>query len=693
MSTMESMGILQAEEPVVAAPASAQAPQEHLTHLAGYIRRKFELAQTARMPVEREMIEDLRNMRSMYSPAKLAAIYEAQQMRNPPFIGITEAKCDSSYAWLIDYLLPPGKFPAKLEPTPVPELPAEIKAEIEDRIHTELLQRLEQVILSGTPITADQVRATYQEMTKQAKKEIDKEILEQARESAERLFNEIKDQFAEGGWEDAFREALHDLVAGTAIMRGPVLRSMPKRIRQLDLTTRKFKTIYAHDIIPTWDRLVPLRFYPAPEATRKSVPWHVYVNATSRKDLADLLDDDSFDQLAVRAALDEYGNGHREATSVESDKTALENRTVTDNEGLIDRIEYGGSIPGKLLGEWGIDGLDPQREYEAQVWMIGSHVLKAVLNPDPVGLNYIFSAGFTEQPDSFWGAGIPRKMRHVQNICNTAARAIMKNMGVASGPIMEYNVDRMWQWTGVNFAIKPWMAIPSTTSMLQEGKAVNFYQANMVTARLIEVFQWGEDVADRVTGFPRVLYSGESRTPTATANTQLVNNAAKGAMAVVSNVDRGLVIPMVQAAVAYTLQYESDDVDYVGDVRVVAMGSNSMVAAAEKATRIKELLSESSVNPVDAQVFTVEVRTELWREAINALGLDSSILGDEDEIEERTRKFELQQMLAQAPGRLPAGAGMSPGAPSPAPAQLDGAGNEVAGREAQMYETPAGVTP
>lgn len=635
-----------------AAPATTEI---NLPGLAGFVRSRFNKARNARAKVEQIMLEDMLQRRSKYTDAKLAAIREVMGKNiDPPFMGITESKCEAVYSWLVDALFPPGHAPFSVEPTPIPDLPDFVDAQIQEGVMSALRSELIQLFNSGVPISREDANRLHAEMLQEAKGKVEKEVVKRARSSAKQMFNKINDMFVEADWEGEVKLALKDMVdGGTAIMRGPIMLETPVRRSSVDPATRRYKTTYDIDTIAGVERLVPLRFYPSPDATRRSVPWYVYSNAMTRKDLASCLDDDSYNQDAVKAALDAYGDkGHREITAVELEKATLENRVgpPTDSE-LIDRLEYGGSVPGRLLAEYGIQGLTPEQEYDALLWCVGDYLIKAVINPDPVGLNYIFSAGFSEQPDSFWGISVPRKMRHSQNMANVAARQIMMNMGLASGPMMELNMDRMWP--GENFMVRPFMALKSTNAMMQEGKAVNFYQPEMVTRQLVEVFNFCLRLSDHETGIPRILYAGETDTPTASAASMMMSQASKGGQSVIRNIDSGLIIPCVQAFFNYVLQYESDDTEYFGDMRIMARGSNTMIAKEQKVLRLKEVLRDAN-NPTDLQVITVPIRAKLWKETVDALGISPGIFGDEDEIHERMEEMQEKMVQPQIAAGSPA---------------------------------------
>ncbi|HET6494393.1 MAG TPA: hypothetical protein VFH61_03390, partial [Thermoleophilia bacterium] len=595
--------------------AGAPEPMKDVTPFGAFVRGQYDKARQERMPVEKIMLEDLRQRRSKYPDAKLAAIQDIMgKSVEPPFIGITESLCEAIYGWMVDGILPPGQPPFMVDPTPMPELPEFVQAELEQRVEAKLLAWGQAMLQSGQVVDPMALQQQYNEMRELASKQLDQLIMKEARESAKKMFRRIHDLFAEANWDMALRRSMKDLIdCGTGIMRGPVLKEVAVRRSQLSQTTRRYETTYAHDTIPSVERLVPLRFYPSPDATRESMPWYVYVNSMTRKDLATCLSDDSYDTKAVAAALRDYGtSGHREVSAVETEKAALENRLgANTNTELIDRLEYWGSVSGRLLTDFGIEGLIPEQEYGAMVWVVGAHVIKVLINPDPVGLNYVFSAGFCEQPDSFWGISVPRKMRHSQNIANVAARQIVMNMALASGPMMEVNIDRIWP--GENFAMRPFLTMRSTNAMMQEGKAVNFYQPQMVTRQLVEVFNFCMQLADHETGIPRLLYAGETGVETAAATSMLMSQAAKGGQNVIRNIDTGLIIPCVQAFFNFIMQYDEGSTEYFGDMKIIPRGSNSMVAKEQKVLRLKEILRDAN-NPSDLQVITIPIRAKLWKE-------------------------------------------------------------------------------
>ena len=86
---------------------------------------------------------------------------------------------------------------------------------------------------------------------------------------------------------------------------------------------------------------------------------------------------------------------------------------------------------------------DEAQEYDANVWVVGDYIIKAVLNYDPLGEKPYCKTSFIKTPGSFWGKGIPEVIEDLQNICNASARALVNNMGISSGPQVEVNLERI----------------------------------------------------------------------------------------------------------------------------------------------------------------------------------------------------------------------------------------------------------
>ena len=708
-----------AEDAALVAATPPPTPPIDLQSLAGYLNILWEKAKRGRVKPERQMLRNLRARNGEYEPEKLAAIKAILGADyDPIFMKITETKCRAAESWIKDVLFQPGQEPWDIRPTPMPELPPFMAQMIQTGAEQAAIQQVTMAVAMGAiPPDIATLQQVANELAPQVQEAVRREIQKAAQKAAEKMRQKILDQFAEGGWNDSLERTLFDLCTyGTAILKGPSLKRQPVAVREMDPMMGSYKTRFETRIIPTWSRVNPLTFYPSPDATADSLPWYFEKLSLSRKNLSDLLDVPGYNPAAIREVLQTYMSGGLvEWTNVDQTKAQLENRdsiSLYETE-LIDCLEFGGTAPGKMLLEWGMDPVnvpDPEREYDIIAWLIGRWVIKAMLNPNQLGQKPIFSCGFSERPDSFWHKGVPELIEHIQNLANACARAIFMNIGIASGPQVELNTDRVAD--GENEAIYPWKVWRTTSLGMMESPAVKFYQPNIVTEKLLEVYKFCMEAADDDSGVPRYVHTGETRGggagETASGLSMLMGQAAKGIKGVIKNMDRGLITKSVEAQYYYNLIFEDGDAEIIGDLKVVAKGSSALINKEQQTIRRTELL-ERTLNPLDSQILGLRGRAELLRKNLEGLDIDpEKVVADEEELErmaEAQRVAEENAQVAEAEGEDeeagetqsgPAGKTSpkgSKGNPPGKPRQLDKAGSPVAGRDHQLFESRAGAKP
>ncbi len=89
--------------------------------LVGYIRTRFQQAETSRLYDEKRWLKAYRNYRGLYGPEMSFRSNENSKV----FVKITKTKVLASFGQIIEVLFGSGKFPIGVEPTPVPEEMAE----------------------------------------------------------------------------------------------------------------------------------------------------------------------------------------------------------------------------------------------------------------------------------------------------------------------------------------------------------------------------------------------------------------------------------------------------------------------------------------------------------------------------------------------------------------------------------------
>ena len=674
---LKSVKQLQEEERRAAVTANSEPV---IQQLAAYIRGKWIYARMAKeYTIEQRMLKSVRARRGEYDPDKSAQLRE--QNSAMIFMMLTSNKCRAASSWLRDVLLTGADDkPWSLKPNPIPELEPDILQDLMAKAQ----QKLEEMLAQGINPTDVEVR----QMLLDFKDEAMRQLTDIAKETASRMERKMHSQLLEGEWTTAFAQFIDDLVTfPSAILKGPVVRNKPmlkwvenKQSQQWDLDVQNTLAL-------EWERVDPFMLYPAPDASVINDGYLIERHKLSRSDLVEMINVDGYSDGAIRQVLDEYGKGGlRDWIYIDLTKANAEGKsTVAAGQNpseLIDALQFWGSVQGKLLRDWGMseeEVPDPLAEYPIEAWLIGRWIIKAVVNPDPLGRKPYYKASYEEVPGAFWGNSVADLCRDTQDICNAAARALVNNMGLASGPQVVYNIDRLPPGENVT-QIFPWKIWQVTSDPINGNQApVSFYQPNSQANELLTVYEKFATLADEYTGIPRYMTGGSptgGAGRTASGMSMLMTNAGKSIKQVIANIDEHVVKPCIDRLYYYNMRY-SDDMDLKGDIHIQARGAASLLEKEAAQQRRNEFLTVALNSPIAQQVIGMEGIAELLRQSAKTLDLNvdeiipSEYVIKQKEAAAQQQQAQMQQMqqmeMAQKSGQSQAGG--TPPAP-PGGAQL-----------------------
>ena len=584
--------------------------------IVDYLRECWDAARISKKPIEDIMLTAMRQRNGEYEPEKLAAI--KQQGGSETFMMITEVKCRAAESWLRDILLDTGTPPWDISPTPIPELsPAqlqEIKVAFADMV-ARLLQ--------------EELRAMTPSEMAEAKEAISQEyrfkMLQAAQNRADKMKHKISDQFAEGGWAESFNDFITDLVTyPAAIVKGPVVRRQRTLGWQQDASGRTV-AVPVDKIAPEYERVDPFYFYPEPGISRIQDGYCFQHHPLTRTMLADLIGMPGYDDQAVRKLLEE-GNGSswiNQDIELIKDEEERKYHTEMRPTQIFDALEFWGKVSGKMLREWGMsedEVPDAALEYDANVWVCGNYVLKAVLNYDPLGEKPYAKTSFIKCPGAFWGKGIPEIIEDLQNVCNAAARALVNNMGISSGPQVEVNLERIPANEDIT-QIYPWKIWQVTNDPTgSSAPAVRFTQPEANATMLMGVYERFSRLADEHSGIPAYLYGdlnvqGAGRTSSGLS--MLMGSAGKGIRQVVMHIDSDVIKPIVERQYIYNMRYD-DDENIKGDLQIMPRGAINLANRETMNVRRIEFLN-ATANPADMEIMGPDGRAALLREVAKSL--------------------------------------------------------------------------
>ena len=640
-----------------------------ISNLAAYVRSRWEPARNARMPITNKMLKAQRQRKGEYEPDKLAQIQASGG--SAVFMQITEVKCRAAESWLRDILLDGGAPPWKLTASPDPELSPEHKVELEQEFTNTILQ-----LIQGTGVAPElhempSLREMYEE-------EFKRRIAQAAQHKADMMQRRIEDQFAEGGWYQAFNEFVTDLSTyPTAFVKGPIVRKKPVLGWERG-PDGKISPQVTSKVMPMFERVDPFRVYPEPGIETLQQGYVFEHKPMTRSDLAALIGVPGFDDDAIRLVLKEGPRSSLFFSEFENTKNENENKhgvwwKPTDT---FDCLEFWGKVSGAMLREWGMTAKeipDEAREYDACVWMVGSYVIKAMLNYDPLGMKPYFATSMFKVPGAFWGRSIPEALEDIQAICNAAARSLVNNMGIASGPQVEIDVSRLAPGEDITqmFPWKIWQVTSDKSG--GGGKAVHFTQPEDNAQTLMGVFEKFSRLADEHSGIPSYVSGDISVTGagrTSSGLSMLMGAAGKSIRQVVSYIDNDIVKQIVTAQFIYNMRFDPDD-SIKGDAFCEPRGAVNLAVKETAEVRRIEFLN-ATANPIDFQIMGPEGRASVLREVSKSLQMpQEEIVPSRTKLQMKMQQGQMAQMLegtGKPSTQLPGPGSATPTLPDGSPA-------------------------
>lgn len=601
-----------------------------VSQMATFVRQRWGVAKSSRFDITDRLNDCLRRRKGVYSDEKIAQIKATGG--TDIFMKITGAKCRAAKAWLSDLFNPAGDKPYSLEPTPVSDLPPDI----EQRLINEAFQGAMQM---GIP------PQMLQQLLEKHRDRLKDEVRQEAEERAERMSDHIEDVIAESNWRKEFNAFLDDLVTyPSAILKGPIYQYKNGISWVVDPQTQEHKPVKQKQLTRNFKRVSPYDFYPSGSASDVDEGGTFERLRFFPAELSAMRGAKGYDDNAIDQVLKEYRHGGlREWLFNEGERERLEGRQnfMSNHDDTIDGIEYNGTIQGKQLIEWGINPKsvpDQYDEYSVSIVLIGNYVIRAMVNPDPSGRVYYYKSSWNPIPNSFWGEALPEILADCQDACNGAARALLNNLAIASGPQVAVDTSTLPKGANVGRLV-PWKVWRYNGQGSQSTRQpVSFFQANSNANELLTVYERFSKYADDISGLPAFAYgsdTGAGAAKTASGLSMLLNSASKPVKEVVRQVDINVIEPIITALFHSLMLDPSIPKEAKGDAKVKARGSDTLIHKEANTVRQQELLQMTG-NPIDMQIIGMEGRREQLKEVYKSADMPvDRVIPSEEEMNQR----------------------------------------------------------
>lgn len=595
-------------------------------NLGQRLRSQFEYTKGERVLLEDRWLRDLRQYKGIYDPEDEARM---DKRRSRIFLRMTRIKIKTLDARLMDLMFPAGSEDNwSISPTPVADMP------VDPAMQMQVMMNLQR------PISPQEQQLLSQELAVKA---------------AESMQQEIKDQLAEARYRQVMKEVIHSgNLYGTGVLKGPLVESRTRKAWVADplqgWIMQETPVLRPYiEFVPLWD------VYPDTGATSFADARFVFQrHVMSKHEVMGLADRSDFDRQSILDFVRGHPEGDAQFLRYEVDLRVMgvEPRTLATRKKRYEVLEYWGIVDASDLSALGVETDDPANEYWANIWLLGSQPIKAVLSPiDGVSLPY-YAYYYDKDETSIFGEGLSSVMRDPQKGLNACNRAMFDNMAISAGLQAEVNVDllapgedpraihpfRVWLRNGYGAdAQYPAVRFLDTKSYTQEYLAVAASLEDHIHEATLPSYMHGEadkGVGRTVGGLSMLM--GQAQT---SMKDQLVS------------LDEDVVKPFIQAMYHWNMQFNPKP-DIKGDFSVVVKGMSSLVAREMRAQNLEQFAT-STLNPMDAQFVN---REELLRQRAKVLELGDGIVFDPEDI---ARQQMVQAMLAQQQ--------MMPGAPVMSP--------------------------
>lgn len=690
---------------------AASERQAFTSALAGHILQAFQTNRDARRNslIEDEMFDSLRAYNGEYSPAELAKI--RQSGGSEIFINLTGVKARAAASWIRDIELPAKERSWLLEPTPLPDLPKEIKAKVERAVLREFesyivepdweaqqqpqqpqqalpapaapdaqqpqqqppppqVQQLQNAAPEGAVVQApgepvpqqvQQGKKTEEKVQSikefnQARRDVEEMVLAEinkiARHEMKQQERKIADQLAEGKWERAVSDFIDDFVVfPSAFIKGPIIT------KDNTLTYQQGKPVPSSKYLFHNRRVSPFDMYPSPDATTVDDATNIIEHIRfTRRELAATRDLPGYRLDEITKVLEEY-NGSVDwlHSGIEGEKALNERRgdEWEANRDIVHGLHFFGSIEARLLKLWGIRDPEVQQahdtvEYEVEAIVAGNRVIKCTRNHDPLRRRPYYKASYQTRPGSFWGRSLPSLMSDIQRMCNATARALANNMGLASGPQIELYVDRLAD-NGDITQIHPFKIWQLTSDPTGAGgRAIQFTQPTSNAAELLAVYKEFELRADDATGIPRYSY-GNERVGGAAQTATGLSMLLESASKAIKDCVRNIDQGVVIPRIEYQFYW-----NIITDPFNNYTGDPKVIARGSSALTMKGAeqmrrneFLQITSNAVDQQIMGLSGRAEILRAIAEDLNMGENIIPSRLELKAQQDKAQQQQAEMQ----------------------------------------------
>ncbi len=532
--------------------------------LVGWLDRMFWERRNRRLPLEREWLQSYQRFLGQY-PAEIKKAMDPR--RSQIWVGLTAMYCNAAHSAIMDMIRGAGDEQSwSLEPEKIPDN-TPIPPELEEQGFTVVSLR--------------------------------KEMRKRVEAMSEMMVNQLDDT----RYEEQLDLAVYQgVITGSGAMKGPetVVDNGYHWNMNLDLNMQATPGIKQHNgHKPAYRHVSILNLYPDMDSVNVEDGAGIFEEMMmTRRQLMELAIRPGFNPAAVIRCLREAPSGDYTLLPHQVELQAITGDAIPHLSHRYRVRRYVGEVAGEQLHQAGakVPRETWQMAIQADVWFCGPYMIRGKMHNGPIPY-YIFP--FSRRPTTPFGRGVPMLSKHSQNAINGAARAIMDNAAVASGPIMEINTRIVELTPGKDPSdIQGWDVYLSDHEGLSGTHAIKVHDFPAKVDQFLKIFEKFMQIMEHETFLP-MLMQGQTRqgmTKTLGGMSMLQTNASKTIKKVLRYIDDYMVEPLVRALYDWNMRFNPDQAIMV-PAKIRAKGTLSILSNEVLTQRMMQLLQVAIQHP------------------------------------------------------------------------------------------------
>jgi len=557
------------------------------SNLVARLNTELEVRRRRRETLEQEWLDAYRRYNNEYSPNVMARFKAG---RSKLWVGLTQMKVHSAHAAIMDFL---SDEPWDLDPAPIPD---------DAELHPFLIQQ---------GITIQHIR-------------------EEMRVRTESMKTEISNQLDEVDLPENLDLAVLEMtITGSGALKGPFTVKDKKSDWEVGFDANM--EVVANEIErqghkPDVKYCSIFNLYPDMEATSVQDGNGIFEELfLTRAQMMDLAMQSGFNTSSVLRILRDFpaGNANLETHQIELRTIAGDADPNASKRYRV--IVYHGPVTGQELSNAGVKMPYELQSLETQgcIWYCGQFVLKAKQHKGRIPYNiipYVKRAGFGP-----FGKGVPYLGKGSQDAINAAARIMIDNAAIASGPLLDVNMDLLQPGEKVD-DIRAWRVIYSKHDGNNSKRAVNVFEIPAYTDQFIKIIHLFRQLMDEETFMPSLTsgMEGTNTNDTATGMSILNSNANRSLKKVMRNIDAFGLEPLIEAMYDWNMRHNPKR-EILGKMLVRAKGSAAIMAKEIQTQKMMQFAQMFAGHP-DLK------STEAMREIADGMDIkpDTMVVSDEE---------------------------------------------------------------